>query len=322
VLSKTFTGDGSTRDFFQFEGPFIGKPTVTLDAAPQTVGYFGFDLSGFDFYIDKEGWGLHRYPAQSAPANGASIVMLYSVRFQNYTMEEDTAEIAARAAIQNDSGVIEGLSEDRYIDSPAGLTARATGLLRQFGEIPITIDFETNTVIESTSNSLVPGMQMAVNLTDGPSDVNDSFLVETVESQWQAAAPSDIWMHRVKLTTLEPYGMRSTPLERLAEQVRIGPDIGTIVSESPEAPAGTIYIDARTITANTTIGVPTTVADGGEIEFQLTQDGTGGWVVSWNAVFKGVGALSAGRTANLLSILRFRRLASNYYRLFANGDIS
>jgi len=326
TLSKSFTGDGATRDFFQFDGPFILKPTVTLDTGggpvAQTVGYFGFDLTGFDFYVDKEGWGLHRYPAQSAPPAGSTIAMTYRVRFQNFTVQQDAAEIAARAAIQGDSGVIEAISEDRYIDTPVGLTARATDLLRQYGTIPIVVEFETNTTIEPTSNGLAPGQQITINLTDGPSNVNGTFLIETLESSWMVAAPADIWTHRCKCTTLEPRGPQATPIERLAEAVRIGPDVGTVITESPEAAPGTVYIDARTITANTTIAAPTTVSDGGEIEFQLTQDGTGGWVVSWNAVFKGVDALVVGTTASLLNIVRFRRLGSAYVRLFSIGDIA
>lgn len=245
-LATAFVGDGTTKDWFQFEGPFQGTPVVTLDtgAGPvaQTVGRWGFDLSGFDFYYDVEGWGLHRYPAQSAPGVGDDIAMTYGVRFQNYTVEQDAAEIAARAAIQNDSGVIEAISEDRYIDSAAGLTARATDLLRQFGAIPTQIEFETNTAIEPTSNGLEPGQQITVNLTDGPSNVNDTFLIETVESSWMVAAPSDIWTHRCKCTDLEPSGIRvavtsaATAIERLAEAVRIGPDIGTVITESPPDP--------------------------------------------------------------------------------------
>ena len=80
---------------------------------------------------------------------------------------------------------------------------------------------------------------------------------------------------------------------------------------------------AQTITANTTIADPTTsVPVGMEVEWQLTQNVVGGWVVTWASVFRGVSALTVGRTASRMNIIRFRKLtATQLVRIFSVGDV-
>lgn len=246
LLTANFTGDGSTRDFFQTDGPFQEKPTVTLDGTPLVVGRFGFDSGNpaYDVFYDVEGWGIHWPVLDPAPGNGLAIVVQYRIRFSNTSVAIDAAQIAARAAIQDDSGIIEAINEDRYIDTKAALDARAENLLRQYGSIPTSIDFENDSRIEPLADDLEPGMQLAIDLTDGPSSVDDSFLVESIESKWKAASPDDAWIHHIQCTDQEPYGNRpqggggagavAIVLERLAEGVRIGPDVPTVLTESPE----------------------------------------------------------------------------------------
>lgn len=333
VLTANFTGDGSTRDFSQIDGPFHGTPTVTLDGTPLVVGRFGFDSGNpaYDVFYDVEGWGIHWSVLDPAPGNGLAIVVQYRIRFNNTSVAYDSAEITARAAIQGDSGIIEAVNEDRYIDTKGALDARAANLLRQYGAVPTYIDFETDSRCEPNADDLDPGMQLAIDLTDGPSNVDDSFLVESIESEWKASAPSDVWIHHIQCTDQEPYGNRpqggggagAVPivLERLSEAVRIGPDISTVLTESP-AP-GTGAIIQMDITSNTTISAPTQIDDGGEVEYQLTQGGSplGGWVVSWNAAFKGVNSSTVQQGDGLTTILRFRRIGNSYLLLFNSGEM-
>lgn len=288
-LTATFTGDGATRDWFQFDGPFQGKPTMTQDGVAKTIGYWGFDQSGYDFYIDKEGWGLHRYPSQSAPSVGSVLVLTYAVRFKNLLMEEDTAAIAARAAIQGDSGRVEAIHEDRFIDSVAGLQARADGLLRQYGEVPTEITFETNTVIEPDILSLEVGQRLDVDLTNGPGDVNEDFLVTAIEQEWIAAnspAGEDLWVFRVRGTNIEPAGLRSTPIERLAEAVRIGPDPTTLLAESPQPGAGSVTDNWKATFVDTADPLVSSVYSS---HYPADVDPDGGYQIqltSWFAVLK------------------------------------
>lgn len=243
-----FTGDGSTRDFFQTEGPFFGTPEVTLDGNPLTVGRFGFDVTGFDVYYDVEGWGIHWIVPDSPPAGGEAIVLMYDLQFSNLSVTEDAAEIAARAAVQGDSGLIEAVHEDRYIDTKEALDARAENVLEQYGQVPTVIEFETDTHIEPLSATLVPGMRLTINLTNGSSNVNGVFLVESMESRWNVAAPADMWFHRVKCIDQEPYGQKTAaPIEKLAEAVRIGPDAVTIIEDAVDDPDSETFDNLVTV---------------------------------------------------------------------------
>lgn len=237
-ITRQFDGDGSTRDFFQRDGPFAGVPVVTLDAVPLTVGIFGEDdPSLFDVLYVPEGWALHFVAPQAAPGAGEEIEATYRVRFNNSIMKQDLAKIAARAAIQGGSGVIEAIHEDRYIDTAAGLEARADALLNVYGVIPVAISFETDSLCEPNSDDLDPGMLLAVDLTDGPSDLDDVFLVESIESQWVFGARDDYFIHRINATNQMPYGDSLVgPIERLQEIARIGPDVGTLIDDSAESP--------------------------------------------------------------------------------------
>lgn len=242
VLEKSWTADGATRDFFQFDGPYEGSPTVTLDAAPLTVGQFGID-TGKDIYYDVEGWGLHYIPP-AVPAASAVLVASYRVRFNNTYMVQDSVQIAARAAIQGDSGLIEAIHEDRYIDTRAGLESRGNGLLAQFGSIPTEVRFDTDSYVERNSDDLDPGMLISIDLTDGPSALAGLFKVESIDSAWTYAAEDDFFRHSVNCTSDLPFGMRlAGPLERLVEISRIGPDVGALITESPESPASAAVPD-------------------------------------------------------------------------------
>lgn len=101
----------------------------------------------------------------------------------------------------------------------------------------------------------------------------------------------------------------------------IPPSVTTTTTTAASAPSITVI--SRLLTASTTISDPGgDIAAGVEIEYQLTQDSTGGRVVSWSSTFKGVDALTVGRTAGRMSVIRFRKLTSTrIVRLFAVSDI-
>lgn len=107
-------------------------------------------------------------------------------------------------------------------------------------------------------------------------------------------------------------------------------DIQTELALMPVYPAAgvsgsgsEVYQITQVITTDVSIADPGGLVDvGQEVEYQLTQDSTGGWVVSWDTEFKGVSPLTVGRVANFWNVVRFRKLASGMYaRLFATGDV-
>ena len=68
-----------------------------------------------------------------------------------------------------------------------------------------------------------------------------------------------------------------------------------------------------TLTANTTFDAPTSQKDGGFYSITLKQDGTGGWTISWNAVFHFAAgtAPTLTTTASAVDILVFRSDGTN-----------
>lgn len=307
LITENFVGDGATRDFFQLNYPFASTPTVTLNGAPQTVGRFGIDLTGFDFYYDVEGWGIHRYFSQSAPVVGAAIAVSFTALFSNTTMVHDLAEIAARAAVQGDSGAWEAIHEDRYIDTKEALDARAEGVLRQFGTLPTLIEFETDSENEPDSNDLAPGQRIDIDMTAGPHDVDDTYLIEGVESSLIAAQGDDIWKHRVECTSVEPFGRPTQVLERLVEATRIGPDPASIVGGASAVPAS-MTVQQETLTGDLTIDADNPpVADDGSALLLLivTQDGTGGHLATLGSGFSSGASISVDPDAGQTTLAFF-----------------
>lgn len=74
----------------------------------------------------------------------------------------------------------------------------------------------------------------------------------------------------------------------------------------------TVARNIYTLTEAITIADPgATVSIGQEVEYQFTQDATGGWAVTWDAVFKG--SPSVGTGASRMSIVRFRKESQTQY---------
>ena len=81
----------------------------------------------------------------------------------------------------------------------------------------------------------------------------------------------------------------------------------------------------QTFTANTLIADPNAttrvVPAGTPFRYGLLQDGTGGWVITWNGVFKGVTALTVGRTADRASTVEFDAFSTTQFVKADRGDV-
>jgi len=91
-----------------------------------------------------------------------------------------------------------------------------------------------------------------------------------------------------------------------------------VVGVSALTDAATIATDASlanvytvTLAASRTMGAPTNPHTGAIITYQITQDGTGGWTVTWNAVFKHAWS-NTGNTAGKTSSISFWYNGSNW----------
>lgn len=64
------------------------------------------------------------------------------------------------------------------------------------------------------------------------------------------------------------------------------------------------FIGTVTLTAARVVGAPLTAVSGQRITFELLQNGTGGWAVTWNAIFK-TAFSNTGNTAGLRTVVSF-----------------
>lgn len=81
--------------------------------------------------------------------------------------------------------------------------------------------------------------------------------------------------------------------KRLIPRVIALTDAASITCDSDVMDVGAV-----TITANRTIAAPTgTPADGQLLTYRITQDGTGGWIVTWDAAFDFASAVPAPTSA-------------------------
>lgn len=83
-------------------------------------------------------------------------------------------------------------------------------------------------------------------------------------------------------------------------------------------------ITADTLIADPNAGAPPDVIPAkAPVDYHILQDGTGGWAVTWNAVFKGVSFLTVGTVADKLNIVNYRAMSSSQLVMDGNfGDIT
>lgn len=130
---------------------------------------------------------------------------------------DDLTEQAARATLEDGSGVWEAIEEQRNIVSIATLTAIAEGRLRQFGSDAVKVRFTTS------GEGLEPGQR--INIAISKHSLSDDFLIERCVYRWMAGRDEFFWSE-VSCTDIEPFGSPTGYLEKLVEQSRIGPGGG------------------------------------------------------------------------------------------------
>lgn len=171
-FSDTFTGDGVI-SFFVTRFPLTAAPSVTVNGVAQTVYAEGVDKFGqTGVYWIPNGYGIQFSP-QVGPALGAVIVVTYGTFFTNVVWVQNSAEIAARAAAEGDTGIYESLFEAKDLDADSATTL-AQGLLSRSGSLPVKIQFETFTP------GLDVGMLLTVNIPIV--GVNQNLVITEIDS--------------------------------------------------------------------------------------------------------------------------------------------
>lgn len=212
TITESFTGNGVLIGFITSQ-QISDTPTVTVNSTPKTIGEFGVDHTGKDFYWIRDGFGI--FNQDHATLTGSdTLVVVYTPPATNIVTVEDAAEIAARAAAEGGSGRYEAIDEQRNLTTYEALIAIAEGDLAQHGTIPVRPSFKTRTA------GLAPGQRISVNLTRH--GINTSYLIEQINFRW-IAARTDFIEWSVSATSLDrAQPARTAWMEKLVEMARIG----------------------------------------------------------------------------------------------------
>lgn len=123
---ETFTGDGVTVAF-TVGYPISLAPTVTVNAVGQTVGIKGVD-TGKQCYWNK---GDATITFTAAPG-AVAVVITYYGEYPLIVRADNAGEIAARAAIEGGTGIIEEIITERQHDTADAMRESAKGKLLQY----------------------------------------------------------------------------------------------------------------------------------------------------------------------------------------------
>jgi hypothetical protein len=172
ALTETFKGDGETATF-SLTLPCAKVPTnINIDGgAALNVGIRQVE-TGKDWYW-SEG---DREITQESGAAKLSAANVLSVTYQGYfpiiVESFNESAIAERQAVEGGTGIYEHAVTDTSINTSDAVQERAEALVRKYGEIPETIEFETD------SDGLKAGQLISVNLTKHA--VNSAYLIQKV----------------------------------------------------------------------------------------------------------------------------------------------
>lgn len=209
--SENFSGDGQ-RITFTALYPLAEVPTITVDtgggAASQTVGILGLD-TGKDWYWSKDEKQISQDEGGTVLATSHIMAISYKGFFPLIVIAEDTAEIAERATIENTDGVVESVIDDQNIEKLDNAVEKAQGLLRKFGKITETINFNSDTA------GLLPGQLITIEIAGY--QVSGDYLIENINIQ---DIPGLGFRYSVKALSGESFGGWVDFFKKLADNGR------------------------------------------------------------------------------------------------------
>lgn len=143
VRTELFKGRGQDKTF-NVAFPVAIKPTVKVNGTAQTVGIAGLD-TGRQWYWNKGATEISQDDAGTPLTSSDTLTVEYQGFFPVIVVASDEEQIIDRAVREGGSGVYESLTEEPNIDTGDEALARADALLRRFGEIPVIVEFDTDT---------------------------------------------------------------------------------------------------------------------------------------------------------------------------------
>jgi hypothetical protein len=172
ALTETFLGDGETVTF-SLTLPCAKVPTnINIDGgAPKSIGIRQVE-SGKDWYWSE---GEREITQDSGGVKLTSANVL-SVTYQGYfpviVESFNESAIAERKAVEGGTGIYEHAVTDTSINTSDAVQERAEALVRKYGEIPETVEFETD------NDGLKAGQ--LINITNTIHNLNAAYLIQRV----------------------------------------------------------------------------------------------------------------------------------------------
>lgn len=140
--TEYFQGDGNTRTF-TVSMPIAEVPTIQVNGTPQTVAIGGLgDIA--NFYWNKDNAVVSQDTAETVLSSSDTLYVTYKGFYPILVEAQDPQGIQDRQAIEGGSGKYIRLEVDSRIEDSTLATDKAKGLLRRYGEIPVTVTFETD----------------------------------------------------------------------------------------------------------------------------------------------------------------------------------
>lgn len=146
--------DGIRKTFLQLYG-FTSIPIVTVNGGPQIVAQLlsagGFAPMPFDWYIIQPqpgfpSYGLFQNGSHAALGSGDVLEIEYQTPIGTILWLQNNSQIAARAAIEGNTGVYEDVEQAPSTTDPAAIAVYCAGLLARYSDgIPFQVTYSSRT---------------------------------------------------------------------------------------------------------------------------------------------------------------------------------
>lgn len=140
LQTDSFIGDGTTKTF-PLAYPANRISTVTVAGSAMTVGLKGTDTGSYDSYYAVQS---ETFTFETAPANGAAIIIEYYGLWRAKSKAEDLSAIATNATRQGvGSGKIEHITSDESLTSIVAAGEYANATIANYAVDGVTVKYRT-----------------------------------------------------------------------------------------------------------------------------------------------------------------------------------
>jgi hypothetical protein len=170
-LTETFKGDSETITF-SLSLPCAKVPSsVTVDSVAKTIGIRQVD-SGKDWYWSESEREITQDSGGVKLTDANTLSVTYQGYFPIIVESFNESAIAERQTAEGGTGIYEHVATDANVNTSDAVQERAEALVRKYGEIPETVEFETD------SDGLAAGQ--LINITNTIHGLNSAYLIQRV----------------------------------------------------------------------------------------------------------------------------------------------